>query len=249
MLISADVKGLEVVCAAFLSKDTTLIDELLRGVDIHGVNQKVFGFGEGKSGRLTAKRFKFKMIYGGTAGGFAGDPDFKFMHWNTKKWATAIENYYIKYRGIKEWHSRLIDEVIHSGKYESVSGRWYDYSDLLEEPDWFYIPKIKNYPVQGLGADVVQIARISLHNRLKKHPGFGLLINTIHDSIIIDTPGNMCYNIISLTKEVFRDLPANLSKMWQIDWDLPINVEFKTLDGKEIDINEQHFRNSSISKS
>jgi DNA polymerase I-like protein with 3'-5' exonuclease and polymerase domains len=248
MLISADVKGLEVVCGAYLSRDTVLIDELLHGVDIHGANQKAFNFGEGKEGRLVAKRFKFKMIYGGTAGGFTNDPDFRFLKWNKKKWAKAIEDYYNKYQGIRAWHKELIDQVVYTGRYDSISGRFYDFSELLKEPDWFYIPKIKNYPVQGLGADVVQIARISLFRRMKEHSEFGKLVNTIHDSIIIDTPDDMCYNIISLVNEVFRDLPSNLSRLWGVDWDIPINVEFKTLDGKEIDINEQHHRNSDFRK-
>jgi len=234
MLLSADVKGLEVVCAAFLSKDVVLQDELLRGIDIHGENQKAFGFGMDKQGRLNAKRFKFKMIYGGTGPGFASDPDFRFLKWNAKKWGEVIDEYYRKYSGIRAWHIDLVDSVVYGGSYESPSGRIYDYRELLQEPDWYYIPKIKNYPVQGLGADVVQIARISLFKRLKKHPEYGKLVNTIHDSIIIDTPDEMVYNIVSLVNEVFRDLPTNLSNLWEIDWNLPINVEFKTLDGKEI---------------
>lgn len=230
MIISADVKGLEVACAAFLSQDEVLIDELLRGVDIHGENQKAFGFAE----RVNAKRFKFKMIYGGSAPGFAKDPDFRFLKWNQKKWGNVIEEYYTKYRGIRKWHNALVDGVVYTGIYESVSGRIYDYSELLKEPDWYYVPKIKNYPVQGLGADLVQIARISLFRRLLDHPEYGVLVNTIHDSIIIDTPESMCYNIIDLVNNVFKDLPDNLNRLWKTEWNIPITVEFKTLDGKEI---------------
>ena len=174
------------------------------------------------------------MIYGGSAYGFTTDPDFRFLKWKVNKWDDVIETYYTKYHGIREWHSRLIDDVVYTGQYESVSGRIYDFRQLLKEPDWFYIPKIKNYPVQGLGADVVKIARISLYRRFKLHPEYGKLINTIHDDIRLDIPDNMCDNVIYLIKGVFKDLPENLTKIWKVDWDLPIQVEFKTLDGKDI---------------
>lgn len=233
MLISADVKSLEVVCAAYLSRDQVLLDELLHGIDVHGENQKAFGFPD----RKCAKRFKFKMIYGGTAFGFTEDPDFRFLKWRESKWHDVIETYYTKYFGIRSWHRDLIDKSVYTGKYESVSGRIYDYRELLKQPDWYYIPKLKNYPVQGLGADIVKIARISLKRRLDKHPEYGLLISTVHDDIRLDIRSQMLYNVIYLIDGVFADLPENLSKIWKIDWDLPISVEYKTLDGKEIERN------------
>lgn len=229
MLISADVKGLEVVTAAWLSNDKTLREEICNGVDIHSNNQRDFLLPD----RLTAKRFKFKMIYGGTAGGFTTDPDLKVTGFTKPEWEAVIENYYAKYRGIREWHNEIIDIVLSTGFLEIPSGRIYDYRELLKEPDWYYLPKIKNYPVQGFGADIVKIARISLFNRWK--PEYGKLCNTIHDSIVIDTPKEMVYNISILFKEVFKDLPTNLSKQYQINWDLPIEVELKQLNGEKVE--------------
>ena len=46
MIIQADVKGLEVVVAAWLSQDPVLIHELKSGIDIHGENQKAFNLPE-----------------------------------------------------------------------------------------------------------------------------------------------------------------------------------------------------------
>jgi DNA polymerase I-like protein with 3'-5' exonuclease and polymerase domains len=53
-------KGLEVVVAAQLSGDKVLSKEIRDGEDIHGNNQRAFGLGEGKQGRLIAKIFKFR---------------------------------------------------------------------------------------------------------------------------------------------------------------------------------------------
>lgn len=57
MLINVDVKGLEVICAAYLSKDKVLYKELRDGLDIHSDNQAKFGLPD----RITAKIFKFKL--------------------------------------------------------------------------------------------------------------------------------------------------------------------------------------------
>jgi hypothetical protein len=78
------------------------------------------------------------------------------------------------------------------------------------------------------------VARISLFRRWK--PEYGRLVNTIHDSIIIDTPSEMCDNIVSTVKEVFVDLPDNLNKVFKMSWTLPLEVELKTLEGKELEV-------------
>lgn len=234
MLISADVTGLEVVTAGFLSKDATLCQEIRDHVDIHAVNQHdVLGLPPSIENRKVAKRFKFKMIYGGTPGGFASDPDFGFLRWNKARWEKIKDAYYEKYAGIREWHKKLVDQVMHDGCYIGPTGRYYDYREILKNPEWYYVPKIKNYPVQGLGAEVVLVARVSLANRWK--PDYGLLINTIHDSIIIDTPAKQCYNIIELVNNVFADLPENLNRTYKLGWDLPLEAKVKHLDGREIE--------------
>ena len=233
MLISFDIKGLEVLCAAHIFQDQVLLTEIRNKVNIHSVNQAKFNFPD----RLTAKRFKFKMIYGGTAFGFANDSDFLELKFNERKWQSIIDEYYNKYQGIRTGHVNLIRGVLSKGYYESLTGRTYDFKELLKYKEGYYIPKIKNYPVQGLGADIVMIARISLFNRMKQVKCKSLLVNTIHDSIVVDSPdeeinateGNFC--IVKCVEGVFRDLPLNLNKSFNLNWDLPIEVEYKPLFG------------------
>lgn len=231
MLVSADVKGLEVVTVAWLANDETLRQEIKDGIDIHGANQAAFNLPD----RLTAKRFKFKMIYGGTDHGFAVDPDLSITGFSKKKWGEVIEQYYSKYHGIARWHKEIIDRVLSTGFLESPSGRMYDYRALLRKPDWDYIPKIKNYPVQGLGADLVKLARIMIFKKWR--PEYGKLVNTIHDSVVLDSPKDSWYNISMMVENVFKELPFRISKIYKINWDLPINVEFKQLNGEEIEFN------------
>lgn len=58
MLISADVKSLEVFVAADRYGDKTLREELLNKLDLHSINQERFKLPD----RVTAKRFIFKLI-------------------------------------------------------------------------------------------------------------------------------------------------------------------------------------------
>ncbi len=224
MLVQCDVKGLEVVCAAFLSQDKVLYKELNDGVDIHGENQKIFGFEE----RVTAKIFKFKLLYGAMEYGFANDPDMNFISTNVNYWKKIIDKYYSKYTGIAAWHEKIIREVSKTSRLEMFTGRTYEW-DLMKFGS-FKVPttQVKNYPVQGLGADVVSIARVSLHRRWKASQLTGLLVNTVHDSCVFDLPNDEVEESIELIEEVFRDLPTNISRIFGVDWDLKIQVEILT---------------------
>ena len=224
MLVQCDVKGLEVVCAAFLSQDKVLYKELNDGVDIHGENQKIFGFEE----RVTAKIFKFKLLYGAMEYGFANDPDMNFISTNVNYWKKIIDKYYSKYTGIAAWHEKIIREVSKTSRLEMFTGRTYEW-DLMKFGS-FKVPttQVKNYPVQGLGADVVSIARVSLHRRWKASQLTGLLVNTVHDSCVFDLPNDEVEESIELIEGVFRELPTNISRIFGVDWDLKIQVEILT---------------------
>lgn len=225
--------------AAYLSQCPVLRQEILEGRDLHEDNRIKFNLGN----RDTAKRFKFKMIYGGTAHGFTSDTMFMHLNYNTKQWQTIIDDYFRKYYGLSRWHGQILQAVLDTGIYTSPSGRTYDYTNILKKyQEWYWLPKIKNYPVQGMGADIVQQGRIELYRRMRQNRAKSLLVNTIHDSIILDCPTSElgldktvkpCYNIREEIIEVFNDLPGILSKAFDINFDLPIQVEIKTLTTQE----------------
>jgi DNA polymerase I-like protein with 3'-5' exonuclease and polymerase domains len=73
MLLNADAKQLEWICATYLSQDKVAIDEINNQVDQHADNQERFGL----PSRLIAKTFVFRLIYGGSAFSYANDPNFK----------------------------------------------------------------------------------------------------------------------------------------------------------------------------
>lgn len=216
-IVNIDVKSLEVVCAAWMSQDKVLCQELRDEVDIHGENQKAFNLPE----RVVAKTLIFRILFGGTEHGFVKDSAFTHVSSSKKYWANVIEKFYNKYSGLARWHDSLLQEVGRTGRIITPFGRIFTYTrndrgDLPAAP-------IKNYIVQGTGADIVSIARVSLFKKFKDIDG--LLINTVHDSIVFDCKKTEVDKIVNLTKLVFEQLPSNITRITGVDFNLPIKAE------------------------
>ena len=226
MLLNADAKQLEWVCAAYLSQDKVAIDEILNETDQHTDNQKRFGLPD----RLTAKTFVFRLIYGGSAYSYANDPNFKDIG-NEQFWQKIIEEFYAKYTGLKAWHDEIFLRAKKDNKLTMPTGRRYDYLPEINSMGNLKYPRtrILNYPVQGLGADLMAIARVSLRNRLAGIEGVKL-INTVHDSIMLDYDENVCYtnSIVEIVNNCFNDIPKNFKMLFGKEFNLPMRVDVQT---------------------
>jgi len=224
MLIHADVKGLEVVTAAYLSKDPVLCEEIRDGVDIHSENQKRFEL----PNRVLAKIFKFRLIYGGSAYSYAHDPDFTTVSSSEKYWQDVIDEYYNKYKGIALWHKHLVEEVQTKGRLVMPTGRMFPFPRLEVIKNLAkWRPKILNYPVQGTGADLVAIGRVALRRRIKKLELPVLFQSTVHDSIDLDIDNDvdLCYNICSIVEKAINDIPLNFKRLFGVEFNLPVGCE------------------------
>ena len=223
MLLQADAKALEWVCATYLSQDKTALEEIWNGTDQHSDNQLRFGL----PSRLIAKTFVFRLIYGGSAYSYAHDVNFNSVSTSESFWQNIIEEFYNKYEGLAYWHKEVVATAMRDRQLIMPTGRIYKY-----EPEVKYgkvkwpRTKILNYPVQGLGADLMAIARVSLSNRLKDKDGVKL-INTVHDSIILDFDSKVWDNnsIVSLVDKCFTDVPTNFKKLFGVNFNLPMRVE------------------------
>lgn len=223
MLINCDVKGLEVVVAAQLSGDSVLGQEIIDKVDIHDTNRVAFGLGEGKAGRLVAKIFKFRLIYGGSAYSYANDPDFMGVSNRESFWQEVIDRYYAKYYGIAEWHREITRIATIEGKLSIPSGRYYPFT--LDQRGNMPVTKIKNYPVQGFGADLVMLARLEASRRLRAWGGEYKMVSTVHDSIVVDTPAENLNIVATILKESVEAVPELCNQVWKYDFKLPLTCE------------------------
>lgn len=222
MLVNIDVKSLEIVVAAYLSQDPILMEELNQGIDLHEDNRTRFKLPT----RLIAKVLGFRILYGGTEHSFARDPDFTTVSSKKEYWAKAIEAYYTKYQGIKDWHTRLVQEATTTGQIVSPTGRvfYYQPKTTIWGTEW-PITTIKNYIVQGTGADLVTIARVSLFNRMKTLNLKSKLIMTVHDSIVIDCPDTEWEQVAQLALQCVNDVPKNFKRLFGKEFNLGLNAE------------------------
>lgn len=202
-----------------------MMDELSHGVDLHADNQKRFQLPD----RRIAKIFVFKLIYGGTDYGYSIDPMFNHLSTSVKFWTELIEEFYKKYKGIRTWHDSLVREVVNTGRLVMPTGREYHFPvrDVVHRM-WYWKPKILNYPVQGTGADLVCIGRVTAWKRLRQNNQPVIWQSTVHDSVDVDTldkDPKVWYNVCSIVNQSINDVPTNFYRLFGKTFDLPINAE------------------------
>ena len=145
-------------------------------------------------------------------------------------WDNVVEQFYNKYKGLYKWHIHLLNTVVATGQWVNPTGRIYKFerqknpwNQQLEWPR----TQILNYPVQGLAADIMAIVRVLLYSDLVSA---GLLeqcrlISTVHDSILLDIPSELCYTIGMKVQKAFDDVPEAFEALFGIPFDLPYRCE------------------------
>lgn len=236
----ADAKGLEWVCIVYQSQDPVGIAEVNAGVDQHEMNKAEFSLPE----KRVAKYFVFRLIYGGVARTYTKDPDFNWISKNPAFWQEVMDKFYDKYKGIAVVHKEWFKNAVENGDFVTPSGRMFTFTPD-ESGNWDFVrPVVLNYPVQSFGADLMAIARVSMWKRMKSLGLKSVLINTIHDSIVVDIHPEEWYTIRTLVEEVFRDIPLNFERIFRKPFNLKMTASIKRLDGEEI--NEDNRRESSL---
>ena len=208
-IIEMDFAQLEFRVAAFLSQDKQAIQDILEGVDVHQNTANVIG-----CSRQDAKAHTFKPLYGGMSG---TDEEKKYYAYFRKR-----------YKGITEWQERIEDIAIATSFYTSPSGRQY-YFEGIKRASWggsnFYT-QVRNYPVQGFATgDIVPVACIDIYNSMKNMRT--RLINTVHDSIIIDVHPKEVDSVLNKLKNACDGITQSINKRYDIDFNVPLDYEIK----------------------
>jgi DNA polymerase I-like protein with 3'-5' exonuclease and polymerase domains len=243
MIVHIDAKSLEWVGIVWLSQDKVGIDELRRGIDQHTDNQARFKL----PSRLIAKTFVFRLVYGGSAYAYSKDVEFESVGFNSKKWQEVIDEFYNKYKGIARQHTQWVQTVTQTGRIVMPTGRVYEYKQYEKSrknrdgmvETWMEWPRttILNYPVQGLGADLMAIVRVLVRKYLMQAKLEAKLICTIHDSIDVDCPDHEVSKVVEIFNRAFKETPDVLKRTWGIDFNVPFYGEVLT--GKNFkDLNE-----------
>lgn len=150
-----------------------------------------------------------------------------------KFWDGIGEKFYGKYFGIDNCHKEWADMVVQGlplvgplGREWSIPMKRNKRTGDLEIP-WTVLT---NYPVQGTGADIMMLARISFARRLKILPlnGTVIMISTVHDSVVVDASDvSDVQTVVNLFHQVFDDIPKNIKKLFGYTWNVPMDCECK----------------------
>ena len=226
-ILEADFAQLEFRTAAYLSQDEVAMKEIENGFDVHSYTAKVITEGGQKISRQEAKAHTFAPLYGATGFG------------RTKAEATYYEQFTEKYRGIGLWHTRLAKEAVTTGKIKTPSGREFSFPNVrrLGNGKVSYFTQIKNFPVQSFAtADIVPVILMEIDDRLNDFKS--CIVNTVHDSIVIDVHPNEIQQVIDVINSVNDNMTDIINKQFNIKINVPLLLEAKIgnnwLDTKDI---------------
>ena len=149
------------------------------------------------------------------------------MGYSEKRWQEVIDTFYKKYSGGAKWHQRIINEAQTTGRLTIPSGRYFPFSPERRyngELKW-PITQIKNYPVQGFGADLVMLARLEASKRLRESGVGASLISTVHDSIVADCRSEDVTRVGEILFSAVAVVPQLCKQVWGYDFAVPLTSE------------------------
>lgn len=107
------------------------------------------------------------------------------------------------------------------------TGRMYYYEPYLKRGEYQWPrTQILNYPVQGLGADLMTIARVLLWRSLANHTTIKL-ISTVHDSILVDCRKKHVDFVCETLYNAWNEIPAEFERLFGVPFNLPMRCEIQ----------------------
>jgi len=226
-ILEADFAQLEFRTAAYLSQDEVAINEVKNNFDVHSYTANIITSAGQKTSRQDAKAHTFAPLYGATGYG------------RTKAEAEYYKHFTEKYKGIKLWHTKLAKEAINDRLIKTPSGREFSFPHVTRRSNGSvsHFTQIKNYPVQSFAtADIVPIVLLHIDNLLTHLKS--CVVNTVHDSIVIDVHPEEEKQVIFLIKSVDNDLCNLIQSKWDIKFNVPLKLDLKIginwLDTKDV---------------
>jgi DNA polymerase I-like protein with 3'-5' exonuclease and polymerase domains len=228
-IMEIDFSQLEFRTAVFLAQDKQGMKDIDDGVDVHQFTADTIGVS-----RQEAKAHTFKPLYGGMSG--------------TEDEKRYYKAFLEKYKDIANWHENLQSNAIQYKKIKIPSGREYSFP-YAQRQAWggsSYSTQIKNYPVQGFAtADIVPIACINAYKMMKENKVKSLLINTVHDSIVVDAHPDEFKLMTSILDKATAGVTDYLYDVYNIEFNVPLDTELKMGDNW-LDMDEVNLKKERI---
>ena len=215
-IMECDFAQLEFRVAAFLSQDSTAMQEIDTGFDVHSYTAKVISDAGQPTARQAAKEHTFAPLFGATGYG------------RSKAVAAYYKHFNEKYKGVAKWHKKLGDEAMRFLKITNVSGRQYAFPDVTRRSNGnvSHFTMIKNYPVQGFATgDIVPVVLLEFERLLE--PLHSCLVNTVHDSMVIDVHPDEVKKVLTIVDTINSNLNCVIKDAYDVEMNVPLLLEAK----------------------
>jgi DNA polymerase-1 len=221
VFFSADYSQIELRLMAHLSKDESMIADFLSGNDIHAATAaKIFGVDIGdvtREMRSKAKTANFGIIYGISAYGLS-----ERLTIGRKEAKELIDGYFDSYPGVKIYMDESISKAREAGFVTTMFGRKRYLPDIHSRNQVVRGNAERNAinaPIQGSAADIIKIAMVRIHKRMKTENYLSRMILQVHDELIFEVVNSE----LDKLKNMVIDEMSNAAKL-----DVPLMVDWGT---------------------
>jgi len=190
VLVDADYSQIELRLLAHMAGDEVMQQAFLSGADFHTVTAaNVFHVTPEEvtaQMRSSAKAVNFGIVYGISA--FSLSQDIGVTVAEAKEY---MERYFATYTGVKAYMDRIVETAREQGYVETLLHRRRDLPELKSSNfnlRAFGERVALNMPIQGTAADVIKLAMVRVHRRLKEEQLSARLIMQVHDELIVECP-------------------------------------------------------------
>lgn len=202
VLVIADYSQIELRIIAEVANDETMIKIFNDGFDIHKLTASIVNHKSleeiTQKERQSAKAMNFGLIYG------MGYRKFKIYAKNnygvdltdveTKQ---AVDSFFLSYKGIGK-RLTVLDSLF-TNEERTLGGRrrlWNNKPIITERA---------NAAIQGTGADILKQALVTVNEKLLMPDSRTMLIGTVHDEIIIETPEEQAKTVSDILQNVMEE--------------------------------------------
>ena len=190
MFLSADYSQIELRLMAHFSQDPHLVEAFRSGQDIHAATAaKIFNVPIDevtKDQRRQAKTANFGIIYGISAFGLAQQLDC-----SRSEAKALIDGYFAAFPGVIDYIERQKELARQQGYAITLFGRKRYLPDILSHNATvrsFAERNAVNSPIQGTAADIIKMAMVTIHRRLKEEGLQAQMIMQVHDELNFNVP-------------------------------------------------------------
>ena len=190
LILSADYSQIELRLMAHFSQDIHLLQAFITGQDVHAATAaKIFNVSieeVTKDQRRQAKTANFGIIYGISAFGLAQQLDC-----SRAEAKALIDGYFAAFPGVIDYIERQKQFAREHGYAVTLFGRKRYLPDILSHNATvrsFAERNAVNSPIQGTAADIIKMAMVTIHRRLKEENLKAQMIMQVHDELNFNVP-------------------------------------------------------------